>query len=309
MHLYCIAGLTVASEIALPGARAATGAQEPDVVMRRGDVPAHLDNPSVKMPNWEADADRFLLRSPGVARFLLRGGRDIVFQPEPGGDDADCAIYLLGTVFGALLHQRGHIVLHASAVAVDGAAVLFCGRSGLGKSTLAAALSMRGFPLLSDDVCAIGFDGGGNPYVQTDSRQLKLADDAIASFGLDRRRGPAVLKNMAKYYVEPAVGTDAAELPIGRIYILRRREVSQSGIDTPVSAEVLRLLQRNAYRPGIVKRTGQAPRYFAAAAKIVRKAGVYGLTAPRDLARVPETLDLLQRHWTKNGLSRPALIR
>jgi hypothetical protein len=46
-------------------------------------------------------------------------------------------------------------VLHASAVSVDGRALVFCATPGVGKSSLAAQLVLRGAGLLSDDAVAI----------------------------------------------------------------------------------------------------------------------------------------------------------
>ncbi|MFZ0846540.1 MAG: hypothetical protein WAM62_12175 [Pseudolabrys sp.] len=305
MPFYRIAGLSVSSAVPLPGARAIGDVEVPDVIMRQAGVPTHLAKASVTMPAWEIGGDEFLFRAPGTARFLLTGGRDVAFEPEVGADSADCAVYLLGTVFGMLLHQRGQIVLHASAVAVDGKAILFCGRSGLGKSTLAAALSVRGYPLISDDICAIAFDSQGYPRVSADSRQIKLSSEAIDALGIAGRRGAAVLSRTQKYYVDPPHCAEAGEFPVAAIYALRRSQSDMpAAIDAPAAADALRLIQRDAYRPGIVKRTGQAQRYFEAAAAIARNARVFRLTLPRDLARLPETVALIERHWVKNGLLR-----
>ncbi|MBA3735458.1 MAG: hypothetical protein H0W90_09740 [Actinobacteria bacterium] len=49
----------------------------------------------------------------------------------------------------------GYEVLHASAVLVNGGAVAFCGFTGVGKSTIASALSARGFELWADDAIAL----------------------------------------------------------------------------------------------------------------------------------------------------------
>lgn len=59
-----------------------------------------------------------------------------------------------------LRHLRGEIGLHGSAVARGGRAVAFVGGSGMGKSTLAAALTKRGAQLLSDDAVALAISEG-----------------------------------------------------------------------------------------------------------------------------------------------------
>ena len=60
-------------------------------------------------------------------------------------------INLLGLIMCYWLEQRGRRVLHASAIALPGGAVGFIAGSKSGKSSLAAALMERGYPLLTDD--------------------------------------------------------------------------------------------------------------------------------------------------------------
>ena len=131
-------------------------------------------------------------------------------EPEAPAREADIPIFILGTVFGILLHQREQIVLHASAVRVNGKAVLFCGPSGAGKSTLAAALAQRGYPLVTDDFCTLTVDGAGAPLVHPDGRQLKLWAQAIDRLDLAQQRGERVRDCLEKYYVEPARGLHRA---------------------------------------------------------------------------------------------------
>ncbi len=218
-----------------------------------------------------------------------------MFEPAPGTEAEDCAIYLLGTVFGMLLHQRGQVVLHASAVAVDGRALLFCGPSGAGKSTMAAALCRRGWPLLGDDFCAISFDGSGWPILKADARKLKLSAEAITALDYEALRGPRVLRRVQKYYVDPPSGAQVAEAPIAAIHVLR-----QPGPDAPEGlvlaslVEAIGLIQANAYRPGIVRRTGQAAAYFQAAAQLAQTVPIWRLAAPRDLGTLDATAALVE---------------
>ena len=143
VQFYRISGILVASEIDLPGLIPGAPGRAPQVTIRLGEVPDSLPQPTASGPTWQIAGKQFLLRIPKVARFLLRDGREITFEAEPGADAGDIPLYLLGTAYGILLHQRRQIVLHGSAVRVGDKAVLFCGPSGAEKSTMAAALVQR----------------------------------------------------------------------------------------------------------------------------------------------------------------------
>jgi hypothetical protein len=307
VHFYCIAGLTVGSEIVLPGLNAAApGHGTPDVTIRGHAVPVALANATATGPNWQIAGQQFLLRVPGVARFLLTAGNEIAFEAEPGADAGDIPIFILGTAFGILLHQREQIVLHASAVRVNDRAILFCGPSGAGKSTLAAALSRRGYRLITDDFCAITVTAAGTPMVHPDGRQLKLWAQAIEKLDLEESRGERVRKRLEKFYVDPGAARVEAS-PLGAVYALHEALPPRvAGIERPNVADAALLLRYNAYRPRLVAPLNQKVLYFHAAAMIANNAGIFHLTRKLDFSAMPEVVLSLERHWLEIGLMEEA---
>jgi len=301
LHFFTAAGLNLASEFDLPGLLPiAPDAGAPDVWVCVGDVADTLENPTAVGPVWQANASQLLLQIPGIARFAVTEGREIRVAPENGQPLEELAIFVVGTMLGILLHQRAHVVLHASAIQVGDKAVLFCGPSGAGKSTIAAALNRLGYAVISDDVCALGFAAGGAPLAYPDGRVLKLWAEATQELGLTP--GNPVRGQLMKYYVEPGA-TRSMPMEIGAIYELcQPRPPRVDGIAAQNVVGAAMLVQRNAYRPLLVRRLGQQARYLEAAARLSVAAGIFTLTRPLDFAQMDTILGQLEEHWSALGL-------
>lgn len=307
MYGYVISGLSVSSDLVLPGLiEAPVHDDAADVTIRQATISDTLPNPTARGPNWQIAGGRMLIAVPGIVRMLLHEGRSLVYTPDPAVPSDEVAIFISGTGFGLLLHQRDRIVLHASAVRVGSGAALFCGPSGAGKSTLAAALVDAGHDLLADDFCGIVMAQDGVPMVHPDGRQLKLWQNAIDRLALVDRRVAPVRAQIAKYYVEPREAMRTA-LPITAIYMLREARLpGTAGIAQPNLVDGAMLVRGSAYRPAMVERMGQAALYFRAAAVLAQTAGVFTLTREMDFARLPAVIGWLEAHWRARGLTEMA---
>jgi hypothetical protein len=96
------------------------------------------------------------LRWPELFEFLVSpDGRSITYNPLSQASPAAFETYLLGQVLSYSLLKLGYEVLHATTVIVDGEALAILGRSGHGKSSLAAAFLQAGYRILSDDLLVL----------------------------------------------------------------------------------------------------------------------------------------------------------
>lgn len=292
--------MNIASCVELPGAAPADPAPDsPDVVLRFGPVPEHIPHATVRGPNWEVAPGEILLQVPGLARFLIKGGREVRLDPVPGRGPEDFAIFIMGSVVGALLHQRGLLVLHAGAAAVDGEAVLFCGPSASGKSVLVAALAAAGYPLVSDDLCLIG-DEGGRPTVIPDGRRLKLWGDAIGELSLAKSKRAAVRAGIEKYWVDPPMRALESRLPLRAIYFLRPAWLPGTTAIKPLHVlDAMALLRANAYRRRLIRALGQEQCWLERCASIARLIAAWEFTSRLEYRALPESLSVLQQHWRR----------
>lgn len=289
-------GLHFRSELELPElAPGECGA--PDVTVRLGKAPHRLaDAVPVRRHGW-ASADAFLFEAPGVARYLVSGGAEVVVEPCPGAEASHVRTYLLGSVIGALCYQRGLIPLHANALEAGGRAIAITGDSGAGKSTLAAHLSRRGYRVMGDDVCALSFGADGRVMVWPGARRFKLWADALAAFGEDTAGLEKVVDGRDKYVLPHERDGAPAPAPLDQLYLLKAAAPGERGGVRQLGGKAaFEALIANAYRLEIAAAMGRRTEVFSRAIETLRQASVFVFERRWGLDLLAEEAAVLEAH-------------
>jgi hypothetical protein len=127
---------------------------------------------------YTLNQNEFSLDVDKVAWFYASGGKNISVFPYPGADESSIRLYLNGSVYGAILHQRKVLPLHGSSFIFNGKGIVICGESGSGKSSVTASFCLNGAGFLSDDITPVIFEKG-SPCILSISDHIKLWGDSL----------------------------------------------------------------------------------------------------------------------------------
>lgn len=271
MSRYEIYGLSVRSELPLPGLPGGDAERPPDVEISAAAIPA-----PAAAEGYSPVEGGTLLTVPNVGRFLIRGGREILVDAADA-PARNVRLFLLGSAFGALLHQRGLMPLHANAVVIDGRAFAFCGHSGAGKSTIAAWFHDRGAPILADDVCVLGFAEDGAALAWPGLPRLRLWREALEGSGRAVGDYERSFDAIEKYDVPIAAGGHADAVPLAAVYLLARADGDGgAGSILPLTGvAAVETLVSNTYRGQYLRTIGGAGPHLSTCARLARSVPVF----------------------------------
>ena len=298
-EVYSLAGILLASELPIPELASLPGFRAPReaVPIRVGTISWPLPGGTEINPDCWATPSQYLLRIPGVARYRVSDGMEIIVEPEPGARPLDVRAYLLGTVFVVLCHQRGLLPLHASAVAADGQIVAFLGHSGEGKSSLAAHLARRGFPIVADDICLVDTRAEGPAMVTPAAPWLKLWRASLEHLGQRAEGLDQVFSEDDKYRLPVQAGEESA--PIGKLVFLERKD---GGVAADSSVEIVEvphlraipMLMNLTHQAYLLEATGQRNDSFLRCGRVLSQAKAYRMIRPWGFQYAESTLDALE---------------
>lgn len=306
MHHYQLFGLRVASELPLTNLEAgrtpAAAFADADVVITQGAIPTG----GFEAMQWsgaycQAAPGMVWLHVPDVAHFLVEQGNRIVVMPSSGVDQQTLELYLLGNVFGALLHQRGYLVLHGNVLVRDGRAIAICGHSGAGKSTLSAALlSFSGYSLVSDDLCVLDTDGQVHPGYP----ELKLWRDVVTVLELPIGDMQPVRAQLEKYSWSLPDRFKAEPVRLDAIYVLGSdNRAEEPSLETVQGMAKLTPLKAQIYRRHLIEPLGLSKQHFLLTGKILGQVAL--VRVERQLDRPNSgSLRLLAERVAEDALAR-----
>jgi len=292
-NFYSAYGLIIQSDIELPELCDVEPPENKEDVVQI--VVGQIDQTKLTEQNrkgpylWAHDMSLWL-KIPNVATFEILDGRHIVIEREPNVDDDSIRVFLLGSVFGALLFQLQYLVMHGNAIRVGNRALICVGRSGIGKSTLAAAFMQRGYPILADDVVPINASGVALPGFP----RIKLWKQAANFLNIATAPLKKIRPGIEKFNVPLETNFCTEPLPVRWIYLLNsERKRKEIEIDAIRGMGRFKPLRRNTYRLQYLEGMNLQAQHLKLVGKLAGKIHLARLVRPEEPFSAPELVDAI----------------
>lgn len=236
------------------------------------------------------DPKGYVLRFHGVADFEVGAdGAEVRCFPAQGPHGALWKLAYEQHVRLLQLAQQGRAVFHGGSVCQAGAAAVFLGPSGQGKSTLTAACAARGMAFLTDDCLLV--QESPEPCIEPDSNYIRLWGDSYAALGgtepIDMR-DPWLKPRL--YANADTLPQAAAPVPLACMIALGVAQGDAVVLQALSPTDAALIWTGNAFfiDQGDPRMMG---RVLACSARLAEAVPAYRLSYPRDYARLPEVVD------------------
>ncbi|HMB40563.1 MAG TPA: hypothetical protein VKM37_01215 [Balneolaceae bacterium] len=219
-----------------------------DVDIKQVRVVKELNEPALSSDWLQMTENEFRMIATDAGTFYAANGKSICFSPDAAATDESIELYMNGSVFGAILHQRGILPIHGSSLVYKERGIMLCGHSGAGKSSLTSAMCLSGqATFLTDDVTPILFYDE-KPLVMPKSDRVKLWEDSLEQLSEKKEELKRIRPLDEKYYLQLDKPTTDPH-PLHQVVILSVDEkINAPKIEDMTGAQAFSVLQKEIYR-------------------------------------------------------------
>lgn len=293
-YWYTVFGLSISSEIELPElipieSHQATG---PLVNISLGRV--HKPAPDLKQTVYGKmqifNSDFYYLHIKEIGSFYLERQKNETFVTIEVLNESQLVYlksWLYGSVLTAALQMNNRFALHASAVILNDELFLFCGRSGIGKSTLASQLHSRGYNIFSDDKCVLFWEETEEKFYAYPTLRIarlwKDATDKITDTSFLMNPQSVSLKQEKYQYILSEEAYISRPKAINRIFRIHNLpETGKMQVFNPTGIRKIRQLRAQTHRLNFVKGLGKTKIHWNYLEQIVQNVSFAVLGRPKN---------------------------
>lgn len=190
-------------------------------------------------------------------------------------------LYLNGSVYGAILHQRKILPMHGSSFIYNGKGIMLCGEAGAGKSSLTASFCLDGAEFLTDDVTPIMLKDNA-PFIWALSDRIKLWSDALKQLDIVNTGLNKIHPKTEKYYV-PMDASSGYFIRLITVYILEMADESKADIEEISGSVKFAALRNEIYRVEYLKGMPENESFFKNLVDISNLVKVFRFRRPEEL--------------------------
>ncbi|AJI56311.1 hypothetical protein LA02_922 [Francisella philomiragia] len=278
MYVYNIFGMVIISELQLSVCKEVPELKnQANVYIKYGDVKAHLPQEYINSNKHTiVEPNNIWLHINGNAWIHIADGKYITVELLKDADLQTVCLYLFGSGIGAIAHQQGKNIIHGNTIQTQNGCIIFTGDSGVGKSTISAALYERGYPFLADDLAVINEKLEVEPGIPRLKVWQDTANDLnINTENLDRIR---LLVNKYSYPITKNICTQPRRVRM--IFLLENHDDNSFKVEEIRGMAKLNELQKHTYRKFYVKGMGYQQQFFELTSNLAKNTTLYKITRP-----------------------------
>ena len=290
---YRVFGLSFQSEFPLEGFMEAVPNTRPDITVQYGKVQWPIPNIAHTIYEEEFvynDRDYYVKIPQEIGYFHVQKNAintQVFFDLKIQTEEQTAMAWFYGLVLSGILHLNSLFALHASGILHNDQLVLFCGHSGMGKSTIAAQLKKKGYALFTDDKCVVRLKEKSTTYLATPGLQImrlwKNSVEEIAPDDFLTDPIPVVFKSSKSQYKIKPTELIREDKPLERIYILASVSASSNLECIPITGiRKVRLLRKQIFRENMVKGFQKEIVLWTFLSKLVQTVPVYLIKRPKE---------------------------